>query len=323
MQIGNISVIELPWQMRISRQVVLKWNDMNAPRRFFPPTTLLRAFEAAARSQSFTLAARELDLTQSAVSRQIRALEEMLGADLFHRERQKVRLTLAGAAYARDIREALTRISSATLGFRANPEGGAVNLAVLPLFAGRWLIPRLPRFTAAHPGVTVNLMTRLTPFDFRTDTVDAAIHHGSADWPGAEVAPLMDETVTPVCSPALRDKLRIETAADLVRAPLLHLASRPDAWERWFEETGVEAGEVRGVLMDQFILILEAAAAGLGVALLPDFLVERELEQGRLVQPVAGAVRNADGYHLVWPGDLRNHALDLFRDWIISEAAPR
>src|SRR5262245_56643181 len=139
---------------------------MLASRRFLPSISLLAAFEAVARTGSVPAAARELDLTQSAVSRQIKALEEQLGVELFLRERQTVRLTLAGDSYAREIREALRRISSASLNLRANPHGGTLNLAILPTFGTRWLAPRLGRFLSKNPGVTINLVTRLSSFDF-------------------------------------------------------------------------------------------------------------------------------------------------------------
>lgn len=148
---------------------------MRIPRRFLPPISLLIAFEAAARLQSISAAGRELDLTQSAVSRQIRALEDMLGADLFLRERQTIRLTEAGKAYAVAVREALSRIGNATLNFRANPSGGTLNLAILPTFGSRWLAPRLPQFLAENPGITVNLSTRMAPFDFRLETLDPPV----------------------------------------------------------------------------------------------------------------------------------------------------
>lgn len=293
---------------------------MTVPRRFHPPTSLLRAFEAAARAQSFTLAARELNLTQSAVSRQIRALEDMLGAALFHREKQKVRLTLAGAAYARDVREALTRISGATLGFRANPTGGSLHLAVLPLFAARWLIPRLPRFATAHPDITINLATRLAPFAFQDDTIDAAVHFGLPDWPATEAVRLMSETVLPVCTPSLKAQLGLSSAADLVAAPLLHMTSRPDAWERWFRVMTVDPGEVRGTLLDQFALVLEMARAGVGVGLLPEFLIANELSRGELVAAGPASLMSDESYHLVWP---RTHGsrrpLEAFRNWISAE----
>ncbi len=132
-------------------------------RRFLPSMSSLRAFEAAARHQSFTAAGAELHLSQSAVSRQIRALEDVLGSDLFTRERQTVVLTTAGEAYLQEIRAALVRISTATLGFSANPRGGSLNLAILPTFGTRWLAPRLPMFLAENPGITINLTTRLPP----------------------------------------------------------------------------------------------------------------------------------------------------------------
>lgn len=307
--------------MMLSRELVPIWNDMSTPRRFYPPTTLLLAFEAASRSQSFTLAARELNLTQSAVSRQIATLEGMLGATLFHREKQKVRLSLAGAAYAREIREALTRISGATLGFRANPISGSLHLAVLPLFAARWLAPRLPAFATAHPDISVNLTTRLTPFDFRADTVDAAIHFGQFDWLGTDAARLMTETVVPVCTPLLKARLGLVTPTDLAAAPLLHLTSRPDAWERWFGAMAIDAGQVRGMLLDQFTLVLEVARAGLGVALLPNFLIAPELASGDLVEVVDAPMTGAGDYYFVWPHTHEAHRpLEIFRTWIIAEA---
>ncbi|MGQ9368059.1 LysR family transcriptional regulator [Azospirillum sp. ST 5-10] len=286
-------------------------------RRFLPSMSLLAAFEAAARHQSFTAAAAELNLTQSAVSRQIRALEETLGAELFRRERQTVRLTLAGETYAQQIREALQRISAATLTFRANPRGGSLTLAILPTFGTRWLAPRLPGFVAGHPGITVNLTTRLAPFDFQLDPVDAAIHFGAPDWPGAELDPLMGETVVPACSPALLARHRFAAPADLLDAPLLHLVSRPDAWERWFEAMGVPARGVSGMLIDQFATAAQAATSGLGVALLPRFLIEGELARGDLVQAFDGPMESAGRYYLAWPSRRESHPpLQAFRRWI-------
>lgn len=294
---------------------------MAFPRRFLPPMSVLCAFEASARHQSFTAAAAELHLTQSAVSRQIRSLEELLGSELFVRERQTVRLTLAGETYAKEIREALTRISNATLGFRANPQGGTLNLAILPTFGTRWLAPRLPRFIAENPGITINLTTRLAPFDFQMESVDAAVHFGLPEWPGAELDFLMHETVVPACSPELLKIHPFVTAADLKKAPLLHLVSRPDAWERWFNAMGVEVEEVHGMLVDQFAMAAQAAISGLGVALLPRFLIENELARGDLVEAVDGPVVSAESYYLAWPPSRANYLpLQAFRDWIRAEA---
>ncbi len=293
---------------------------MLPPRRFLPSFSLLAAFEAAARAGSVTAAANELGLTQSAVSRQISALERQLGVELFLRERQTIRLTPAGNTYAREIREALRRISNASLNLRANPAGGTLNLGVLPFFGTRWLTPRIGRFLQAHPDVVINLITRLEPFDFRFDTLDAAIHFGAARWPGASMAFLLDEEVVPVCSPAFQQAHALASAADLRRAPLLHLNTRPDAWELWFAKQEVPVEPLHGMLFDQFLTMVEAAAAGLGAALLPRFLIGRELDQGLLVPAVEGRVMQTGQYHLVYPPDRAAYPpLAAFRDWIAAE----
>ena len=287
------------------------------PRRFLPQMTVLCAFEAAARLQSFTAAAAELSLTQSAVSRQIRALEELLGAELFIRERQTVRLTIAGEAYAEEIRGALRRISSATLAFRANPRGGTLNIAILPTFGTRWLAPRLPQFLAANPGVTVNLTTRLAPFDFQVDTVDVAIHYGAPEWTGANLDWLMGEAVVPACSPTLLQSVPIRKPADLLKLPLLHLSSRPDAWKRWFLAQGEQVGDIPGMLIDQHAMAAQAAISGLGVALLPQFLIGAELASGDLLVAIDKPIQSAEAYYLAWPASRAAYPpLQAFRDWI-------
>ncbi|WP_454852613.1 LysR family transcriptional regulator [Rhizobium binxianense] len=295
---------------------------MLAPRRFLPSISHLAAFEAVARTGSVTAAARELDLTQSAVSRQIRALEEQLGVELFLRERQTVRLTVAGDGYAREIREALRRISSASLSLRANPHGGTLNLAILPTFGTRWLAPRLGRFLAANPGVTINLVTRLSPFDFRLDSIDAAIHFGHPHWPGAELSFLMSERTIPACSPDFLKTHAIGGPEDLLRVPLLHLSTRPDAWERWFAGNDVAFESVHGMLFDQFATAAQAAIAGLGVALLPTFLIGDELRRGDLIAAVDGEMESRERYYLAFPPERADYApLAAFRDWIVAEAA--
>lgn len=293
-------------------------------RRFLPSLSLLTAFEAAARTGSITAAARELDLTQSAVSRQIKALENQLGVELFLRERQTIRLTVAGDSYAREIREALRRISSASLNLRANPHGGTLNLAILPTFGARWLAPRLGQFLAGNPGITINLVTRLSPFDFRLDSIDAAIHFGDAVWPGAELTLLMREETIPACSPDFKHAHGIEAPSDLLYVPLLHLTTRPDAWERWFTETGVAFETLHGMLFDQFATASQAAIGGLGVALLPTFLIQDELARGELVAAVDRPMQSAQRYYLAFPRERAAYPpLVAFRDWIVKELAQR
>lgn len=294
---------------------------MRTPRRFLPGLHFLAAFETAARTESVTAAAQELDLTQGAVSRQIRALEDLLGVELFNRQRQTIRLNHAGKAYARDIRDALQKISTASLNLRANPAGGSLTLAILPTFGTRWLAPRLPGFLSAHTGITLNLVTQLRPFDFANETIDAAIHFGDADWPGGHCAFLMEEDVIPACAPALRDSLALTRPEDMRRAPLLHLTSRPDAWEQWFAHQKVEASNVHGMLFDQFATLAQAAVAGLGVALLPRFLFEEELALGKLVPALEAPMRSPSSYYLCWPEERADYPpLQAFRGWLEAEA---
>ncbi len=295
---------------------------MQLPRRFLPPLPWLAAFEAAARTGSVTAAAKELSLTQSAVSRQIRALEEQLGVELFHREKQTIRLTVGGEGYAREVRDALFKISSASLNLRANPFGGTLNLAILPTFGTRWLAPRLPSFLSQNPGITINLVTKITAFDFRLEPVDAAIHFGHPEWSSGELTLLRQEIVVPACSPHLRDQFAFTQASDVRKAPLLHLASRPDAWERWMIMNGVPPDSVHGMLFDQFATATQAAVAGVGVALLPKFLIEEELASGKLVCAIDLPMKSAEAYYLVWPSDRASHPpLQAFKTWILAETA--
>ncbi|NPD16282.1 LysR family transcriptional regulator [Xinfangfangia sp. D13-10-4-6] len=295
---------------------------MRTPRRFLPSVSLLAAFEAAARTGSVTEAAAELSLTQSAVSRQIKALEDQLGFELFVRARQKIRLTFGGQIYAREIRDALARISGASLNLLANPSGGTLTLAVPPTFGARWLTPRLPRFLAAHPDVMLNILSRLTRFDFREDVIDAAVYFGDDPWPGAEMLHLRGEAVVPVCAPALAQRHGFETAADIRSAPLLHLTTRPDAWERWLAHHNAPDTGVHGMLFDQFSTLYEAAVAGLGIALLPEFLFADALEAGYIQRALPLPMTSPGSYHLCWPRERGDHPLlAIFRDWLVAEMA--
>ncbi len=290
---------------------------MPIPRRFLPSTSLLQAFEVTARTQNVTAAAKELSLTQSAVSRQIRALEEQLGTELFYREKQSLRLTSGGERYAREIREALQKISSASMSLRANPSGGTLNLAILPTFGTRWLAPRLPDFLSKNPGVTINLVTKMSQFDFRSEAIDAAIHFGEPDWPDCGFQLLRGEVVVPACSPDLKQQRRLETVENLLLTPLLHLSSRPDAWEQFFALHGVLAPALEGMLFDQFATAAQAAMSGMGVALLPEFLIKDELEHGVLVRACEATLRSSSRYYLCWPLENGKYGpLQAFSGWL-------
>jgi DNA-binding transcriptional LysR family regulator len=295
---------------------------MIAPRRFLPSTPALQALEAVDRLGSATAAAEELSLTQSAVSRQLQALETQLGVTLLSRARKRLELTPAGARYAAEVRGALQRIAQASLRLSSDPRGGAVNLAILPTFGMRWLVPRLPGFAASHPNVTINMTTRITGLNFASEPFDAAIVFGSGDLPGTGRLHLAREQVIPVARADLLRGRAVNGGQDLLRLPLLHIQTRPQAWAQWFAAHGIETGQISGTYFDQFSTILQAVLHGLGVALLPDYLVAKELADGTLKQVVEGPAQSLGDYWLVWPEERAHDAgLAAFRAWLEEEVS--
>ncbi len=297
-----------------------------AVRRDLPSLSSLEAFEAAARHLSFTRAADDLHITQGAVSRQVQALEEQLGVVLFHRVRKRIALTAAGAAYLPKVRAALDRLEAATAQLRTfkGASAGALNLAILPTFGTKWLIPRLPAFMAAHPEVLVNFSTRLDVFDFADEDLDAAIHHGEKDWPGpVALDHLMDEEVLVMGSPALVRKAGLRAPADVAGQVHLQLASRPTAWREWLDGVGLRGLDGRrGPRFEHHAMVIQAAVAGLGLAVLPRFLVEEELRTERLVSPFPKATVRSGAYWLVCPETRHDApALAAFRGWLLDEIA--
>ena len=293
---------------------------MVAPKRFLPATTHLLAFEAVVRHGSITGAARELSLTQGAVSRQIQNLETQLGVSLFERRNKRVHPTSAGASYADEVRGALKQIANASLKVRANPDGGTFNLAILPSFGTHWLAPRLADFLANNAGITVQLSTRLSPFDFDYDNQDAAIHFGAANWPNAEHMKLMDEAVIAACSPRLLLDRTITSPADLGDLTLLHLETRADAWQQWFRAHDVSLAPTAGMMFDQFATMSKAAVHGAGVALLPRFLIENELADGSLVCAYGPEMLSLGSYFLTWPKHKADYQpLVRFKTWLKNQ----
>ena len=288
-------------------------------RRYLPSMPSLLALEAVERLGSASAAAEELNLTQSAISRQLQVLEGQLGLSLIIRDKHRLRLTPAAQDYCREIRRALQALSQASLTLRANPNGGTLNLAILPAFGMHWLAPRLARFAAQHPEVTVNLSTRLQPFDFATSHFDAAIHYGRQDWPGVDYLPLMEEELLAVASPNLL-KAPLNSANDILSYPLLQLESRTGDWGRWLAHHGTPNQRPPAMLFDQFATMTQGAIHGLGVALLPVFLIEREMSENRLIPAFGPAIPSLGSYYLVWPKDLALRApLVSFRQWVAAE----
>ncbi len=293
-----------------------------------PSLAVLRCFEAAARRESFTLAAEELHLTQSAVSRQVRELEHSMGFALFRRVGRRVVLTEAGRRFAGEIGADLERLRQTVYQtVAAGDTGRALRVASLPTFATRWLIPRLARFEAAHPDVVVSLATRLEPFDFERERFDLAIHFGSADWPDTDMVRLFDEGVVAVAAPAFVERHGLTGPAELAAAPLLHLESRPFAWREWLRAAGVmDEPVLRGKWFDQFSMIITAATASLGAALLPTYLIEDELRSGDLVR-IGDTVLNTErSYYIVTPAGEPNEPGRRFSEWLrgqVGAAASR
>lgn len=294
-------------------------------RRHVPPTAALQAFEACARHLSVSRAAEELRLTQSAVSRQLAGLEELLGLRLFQRVRQRLVLTPAGAAYAPRVRTSLSRLEGATRDLLAHRgAGGTLNLAVSPTFGTRWLVPRLPAFRAAYPGVMLNIMnytTRLSPLDFAAEDVDAAVMLSEEAVPGVVRHRLAVDARLPVCSPAIA--ARLGHPDDLAREVLIQQTTRPRGWVEWLEQAGVDGIDgLRGPLLQHTAMVAEACAAGLGVGLLPRFLVVREIAEGRLATPFGRTLAGDAAYCLAYPEAAEEvPALRAFRDWLVGEGS--
>lgn len=296
-------------------------------RRKLPSTQALNCFEAAARHQSFTRAAQELNLTQGAVSRQVAVLEAFLGVPLFKRTQHGMVLTPAGADYARHVRQrldALERDAVELMGRRG--QGDSLTLAAVPTFATRWLIPRLPGLAAEQPDLLVHIETRTRPFLFTDTGIDAAIWAGTPQqrqqWAGTQATHLMDEDVLPVCSPHLLRIRQAVTPDELAEMPLLQQATRPEAWRQWFDAQGVNAPRaMAGPRYEQFSMQAAAAISGLGVALMPTLLVHDELARGALVVACARPLKAQRAYYLVQPQVAERPALAVFREWLVRQCA--
>ncbi|HCL76009.1 LysR family transcriptional regulator [Stutzerimonas nitrititolerans] len=292
-------------------------------RRKIPSTAALIAFEAAARHGSFTRAADELALTQSAICRQIGGLETFLGLALFRRSRRGVQLTEAGQSYARRIAAQLDAVERDTLSVMGQQGAMSLELAVVPTFGTQWLVPRLKHFQALHPQITLNLTNRTRPFLFADTDFDAAIYFGDGEWSGTEAHFLMPEDLQPVCSPALLPDGEPLGAEALAQMPLLQQTTRPYAWRQWFDALGMKvARDMTGPRLELFSMLAQAAEHGMGVALIPPFLIQRELAEGRLVLAHPQAYRSETrAYYLMIPErKMESAGLVAFRDWVAGEA---
>lgn len=300
----------------------------NTPFRHLPPIPAMRAFEAAARHMNFTRAAEELGLTQSAISHQIRSLEDQLALQLFLRQPRQPRLTAEGQRLAEAVRDGLSRIAEVVASLRERRDDRVLTVSLLPGFAVKWLFPRLIRFDQRHPEIQINVATTMQLADFAAGEADLAIRYGIGRYPGLAVERLLGEEMFPVCAPKLlRGPRALRQPSDLANHVLLHddimpLGGIQPGWAMWLAAAGVSGVDpTRGRRFGQANMVLQAATEGLGVALGRTALVQDDLAAGRLVKPFGPDVPSGYAYYIVCPHKaLEQRKVALFRSWLREEA---
>jgi LysR family glycine cleavage system transcriptional activator len=290
--------------------------------RHLPPLASVRAFEAAARHENFTLAASELGMTQAAVSYQIRLLEERLGLPLFVRSKQRVTLSEAGRRLAPVVSDAFDRLGEGFSGLVDDDEG-VLAISTAQTFASNWLAARLGGFQIERPELAVRLLTSNALIDFAREDVDVAIRMGTGPWPGLRQHFLFCLHATPMCTPEFRDRHRIGSAEDLLRVPRLN--PQDEWWKQWLEAAGIDLpNEARrqGIRLDSQALEGNAVLAGHGVGTLTPLFWRSDLAAGRLVQLFDLIVVTGPALWLVYPEHKRGRAkIRAFRDWLLAEIA--
>jgi LysR family glycine cleavage system transcriptional activator len=291
-----------------------------------PSLTALRAFAVAGRTLSHTRAADELNVTQGAVSRLIQSLERDLGVPLFRRQGRGLRLTAAGAEYHRQILAGLEQMAAASRQVRQNATGGVVRLNVLPTLAFRWLVPRLADFQRRHPEVLINLVTGDGPPPPDCEPSDLFLRYGDGTAGGLAAEFLMGETVGVLAAPAyLKNAPPLKSPADLRLHRLLQHTTRADGWLRYAAASGGDVPPQQdGPGFEHFFMLAEAAAAGMGLALIPMFLVEDEVRSGRLTLALPQVWQPASGYYLHHlPEAAHDRRILLLKDWLRQQAGSR
>ncbi|NVJ99207.1 MAG: LysR family transcriptional regulator [Alphaproteobacteria bacterium] len=287
-------------------------------KRRIPSLVALECFEQVMKTGQVTRAAEALNLTQSAVSRQIGNLEEFVRQPLFRRERKRLLPTDAGKQYAAAITPMLAGLENETLRLITwGADDRVLTLGLLPTFGSRWLIPKLGKFTSAHPDIQLNIVTGLTPSDFKAANADVAIQYGDGNWDGMAAHKVVAEDVIAVVAPSLlrgKSEVRIEDYDRLL------MSTRPTAWAEWLAGAGLEGANSRGgAQFENFTMMIEAARSGLGVAVLPQMYVADDLATGRLIAPFGPAVRSRNAYYLAYEdsrGTMKK--VQAFRDWLTA-----
>jgi len=297
-------------------------------KRRLPSLNGLRAFEAAARHMSFTRAADELSVTQTAVSHQIKRLEDQLGVQLFVRRNRQLLLTEAAQEFLPAVRGAFDRLHAATEHLLRRDEAGTLTVSTMITFTSKWLVPRLAGFQARHPEIDLRLSATAALVDFAREDVDCAIRYGRGGWPGLRADFLLAEDIFPVCSPRLLegpDALR--APADLARHTLLHVTAFREDWRVWLTAAGVPPGLVdpeHGPGFDMALHALGAAIDGQGVALGRTTLVADDIAAGRLVAPFDIRLHSDAAYYFVAPEYTADQPkIAAFRDWLLEAVGER
>lgn len=292
-----------------------------------PPLNALRAFEVAARQGSFARAAEELEVTPAAVSHQVKRLEDYLGLRLFRRLARGLALTEPGEQILPEVSAAFRGLASCTDALRSSAANRTVTVTVAPSLASRWLVPRIEHFRRRHAGFELRVDARHEIVDLRRDDVDVALRYGPGDYAGLHVERLPERSVFPVCSPSLLEQgPPLRSLADLAGHTLIHVEWRhtrrlvPD-WESWLASVGAPPIDTTaGPRFGQQSMAVEAALAGWGIALADDLIAGNDLAAGSLVRPLAEAVPQAFGYHLVCSPERADTArVRAFREWIMAE----
>lgn len=284
-----------------------------------PPFFALRALEAAARRRSYSRAAEELSVTHGAVSQQIRRLEAELGARLFERQGNAMIPTAEADRLAGEVGQALAILRGAVSAFRETAEREPLRLSLAVQFANRWLSGRLQRLLTDPVGANLELLVDDAVANFVSDGVDMGIRYGAGPWLGVESEILFRETLFPICTPEFLARHPINSPEDLLGLPLLHNTHRP--WRLWFAGMDLPAPPEQGLVFSDSLLLLEAAAQGLGVALGRSGLAEPDVRSGRLVRPLDCSVDSDHAFHMVWRADSRKlRRIEALRDWLKAEA---
>lgn len=291
-------------------------------RRRLPALRSMQVFEAAARHGGFTEAARELGVTQGAVSRQVQELERWLDLKLFSRSGPNIRLTGTGTTLGNEIGRALDILQMAIEAAKPSVTTRHVTLSMLPSVAAKWLAPRLSEFMQRHPDIDLRITASRHLVDFAAEEIDAAIRYGKGNWPGLSAEPLAEETVMPVCTRHYARNIGLKTPADLMKAALLH-SDIEENWDAWFRAAGLENSRVpRGPKLGDDAASLQAAIDSQGVALGRSVLVADDLKAGRLIAPFTIALKASFSYWFVTPKDKPDSDdMHAVRNWLKQEFA--